>query len=237
MHHSHHHGDSKDSCCKSHKESKCCRSPDSASEEFEPIEDLHSSKEETLSISDEKNTAIDAANTSKEGDQDEFKDKYLRLLAENENMRRRFQRESQESIRYAAQKIILDLLDPFDNFEKALSHAGHSSSEEVRNWAIGFKMIHQQFKDWLNAQGVHSFVSKDQPFSAQLHEAVETVATNQVREGTIMEEYAKGYKMHDRVLRPAKVSIAKPLSTNAQSVTEAESDLDDDELSSNNHNI
>jgi molecular chaperone GrpE len=139
----------------------------------------------------------------------DFKDKYLRLLAENENLRRRLQKESQDSIKYAVQKVILEFLDPYDSFEKALYHAGYSPSEEVRNWAIGFKMIHQQFKDWLGSQGVHSFVSEKQQFNPQLHEAVEVIESREVRDGYILKELTKGYKIHDRVLRPSKVAIAK----------------------------
>lgn len=142
-------------------------------------------------------------------EQDEFKDKYLRLLAENENLRRRLQKESQESIKFAVQKVILEFLDPYDSFEKALFHAGYSPSEEVRNWAIGFKMIHQQFKDWLVSQGVHSFVSEKQHFNPQLHEAVEMIESHEVPDGYILKELSKGYKIHDRVLRPSRVAIAK----------------------------
>lgn len=214
-----------DHCCKSQQgaydlDKDCCRE-----EQSECCSQQNSFSHEPCG-SQKDSSEVKSQPTTDE----EYKEKYLRLLAENENTRRRVQRESQEAIRYAAQKIILDLLDPFDNFEKALYHAGYSPSEDVRNWAIGFKMIHQQFKEWLSAQGVHSFVSKGQPFNAQLHEAVETVATQQAREGTVIEEYTKGYKMHDRVLRPAKVSIAKPHSSTDESLDDAEAELSPQEL-------
>lgn len=171
---------------------------------------------------------------SEKADEIDYKDKYLRLLAESENLRRRLQKESQDSIKFAVQKVIVEFLDPYDSFEKALFHAGYSPSEEVRNWAIGFKMIHQQFKDWLHSQGVHSFVSKNQAFNPQLHEAVETIETHQFPEGHILEELSKGYKIHDRVLRHSKVTIAKANTPSQQSknlINEAESDILDEENS------
>lgn len=177
------------------------------------------------------NTPPEQATTAGPSNHEEdYKDKYLRLLAENENLRRRLQRESQEAIRFATQKVILDLLDPYDNFEKALFHAGYSPSEEVRNWAIGFKMINQQFKDWLNSQGVYSYPSKGEVFNPELHEAVEMIPTHDRREGTIIDEFSKGYKMHDRVLRHAKVAIATKVENNDELALEAEKELSDDEL-------
>lgn len=166
----------------------------------------------------------------------DYRDKYLRLLAESENLRRRLQKESQESIKFAVQKVVLEFLDPYDNFEKALYHAGYSPSEEVRNWAIGFKMIHQQFKDWLNSQGIHSFVSEGQLFNTQLHEAVEIVNSREVPEGYILKELSKGYKIHDRVLRPSKVTIAKHCEDENDLVDAAESDVDS-QTSSNTNEI
>lgn len=158
--------------------------------------------------------------------ENDYKDKYLRLLAENENLRRRLQKESQDSIKFALQKVIVELLEPYDSFEKALFHAGYSPSEDVRNWAIGFKMIHQQFKDWLSSQGVHSFASKGQSFNAQLHEAVEAIATDKFPEGHVLEELSKGYKIHDRVLRHAKVTIAKSSTASIDDlINDAESDV------------
>lgn len=168
--------------------------------------------------------------TSKE---DDFKDKYLRLLAETENFRKRVQKDSQDAIRAATQRVILDLLEPYENFEKALQFATESQSDEVRNWALGFKMIHQQFRDWLHAQGVHSFVSKGEKFNTQLHEAVEVKVSPDVAEGIVLEELYKGYKINDKVLRPSKVIIAGRIKEDKEALESAESDLNDDELSTN----
>ena len=83
----------------------------------------------------------------------DYKDKYLRLLADAENARKRLQKEKQEISRYAIEGLIVDFLHPLDNFENALRFA-QDMSEEVKNWAYGFQMILAQFKDVLNQNGI-----------------------------------------------------------------------------------
>ncbi len=137
----------------------------------------------------------------------EWKDKYFRALAEIENSRKRLQRDKVESQSFAIQNVLVDLLQPIDHFEKALMHA-ENTTPEVKNWAIGFEMILQTMRQVLEDHGAQSFSSKGQQFDPHLHEAVETVPTSDVPEGTILEEFQKGYKMAGRIIRPAKVKVA-----------------------------
>lgn len=154
----------------------------------------------------------------------DYKAKYLRLLAENENLVRRVRKEGRDSTRFALQKLILDLLIPLDQFEMALGHAENNPSEEVKNWAIGFKMISKQFQEWLSAQDVYRFNSLGQQFDPQLHEASEMVETEKEKEGTIMKELLRGYKMGETVLRPARVVVAqKPQKEKNAEANDAES--------------
>lgn len=153
---------------------------------------------------------------------EEYREKYLRLLAENENLLKRLRKESKDSIRLATQKIILDLLLPLDQFENALMHANTNPSEDVQNWALGFKMIQKQFKEWLSSQNVHSYVSRGELFNPALHEAVEMIASSEYREGIVIKELVKGYKMGDYVLRPAKVVVAKAPTPSKESQSDAE---------------
>lgn len=180
-----------------------------------PEEELGRTPEEVKGDSprDQNESSQDATEAQTEGKAEEsdeaYREKYLRLLAENENQMRRLRKESRHSTQIAISKVILDLLQPLDYFESALYHAKVSPSEDVQNWALGFKMIHKQFKEWLSSQGVHSFVSRGENFSPALHEAVEMVEDSNYREGTVIKELAKGYKMHDQILRAAKVVVAK----------------------------
>lgn len=137
----------------------------------------------------------------------EYKDKYLRLLADIENSRKRMQKERQEMTKFALENLIIDFLRPLDNFENALKFS-QNMSEEVKNWAFGFQMILSQFKDILVENGVQPIDSLGSLFDPHNHEAVETAESDKPS-GTILEEYVKGYKMGDRTIRPARVKVAK----------------------------
>lgn len=146
----------------------------------------------------------------------EYKDKYLRLLAEMENTRKRMQKEKQETSRFSVENVISEFLSPLDNFENALGFAENMSGE-VRNWALGFNMILNQFKEVLNSHGVSAFKSEGTPFDPHKHEAVETEETDKAPEGTVLQEFVRGYKSGDRTIRPARVKVAKaPIQKNQE---------------------
>jgi|688.fasta_scaffold10538_6 molecular chaperone GrpE len=149
----------------------------------------------------------------------EFKDKYQRALAESENARKRLQREKQEMIQYALQNVFIDFLNPIDHLENALKYADQAS-EEVKHWALGFQMIANQFKDVLSNHGVITFQCEGNAFDPQRHEAVEMIETTDHKPGTIVKESLRGYKMGDKTIRPAKVTVAKAPSSNENNKTQ-----------------
>lgn len=136
------------------------------------------------------------------------KDKYLRVLAESENARKRLHKEKQETIQYALQNVIVDFLNPIDHMENALKFA-QQMSDDVKHWAAGFQMILTQFKDVLSNNGVAPFASEGMPFDPHRHEAVETIETDDCAPGTVVEESLKGYVMGDKTIRPARVKVSK----------------------------
>lgn len=136
------------------------------------------------------------------------KAKYLRSLAELENTRKRMQKERQEMTKFAVDTVITDFLEPLDSLEKALSYT-EQMSPETRNWAMGFQMILTQLSDILTQHGVLPFESIGHQFDPHLHEAVAVEETEAVQEGRILEQFARGYKSADRILRPARVKVAK----------------------------
>lgn len=138
---------------------------------------------------------------------EEYKDKYLRLLAEMENTRKRLQKEKLEMTRFSVENVLLEFLTPIDNLENALKFTQGLSAETL-NWVRGFDMILNQFKEVLTQNGVHSFDSLGKQFDANLHEAVE-VEQSEKEEGSILQEYIKGYKSAQRTLRPARVKVAQ----------------------------
>ena len=138
----------------------------------------------------------------------ECQEKYLRMLAESENARKRMQKERQEMTKYAVENVLAEFLHPIDSFEKALQFA-ESMSPEVKNWAIGFEMLLNQFKHILSQHGVQEYHSVGKSFDPHLHEAVEMVVTTEYPPGVIVEEFVRGYKVGDRPIRVARVKVAK----------------------------
>lgn len=138
----------------------------------------------------------------------ECQDKYVRLLAESENARKRMQKEKLDFAKFGVEKVINEFLHPLDSFEKALKFA-ESMSDEVKNWAIGFEMILGQFKQVLNGHGATEYESQGKHFDPHWHEAVEVVETNEYEPGIIIQEFVRGYRIGDRPIRVARVKVAK----------------------------
>ncbi|MEI6531775.1 MAG: nucleotide exchange factor GrpE [Chlamydiota bacterium] len=142
--------------------------------------------------------------------EEDFKDKYLRVLAESENMRKRLQKDKLDAVLYAEAELLADILQPIDNMENALRFA-KDAAPEVRNWALGFEMILGQLKEVLVGHGVSPIDSIGKIFDPHLHEAVEALETEEAAPGTILAEFARGYRMGTKVLRPARVKVAQEI--------------------------
>ena len=138
----------------------------------------------------------------------EMKDKYLRALADGENARKRLAKEKQDVISFGIESTICDFLPAIDSFENALRFAD-AASGEVKNWAIGFQMILSQFRQVLQNYGITPFQSEGVQFDANFHDAVESIETADVPEGTILKEFTKGYRSAVRTIRPARVQVAR----------------------------
>lgn len=144
--------------------------------------------------------------TALQAELSEIKQRYQFALAEGENMRKRLLNEQRELLQRAKESLILDLLAPIDCFEQALSYEGQMS-DEVKQWAVGFKMILSQFHQFLAQSQVTSFAPLGELFDPAYHEAVEVIEGE--KEGEIVEVIVKGYKVGQKVLRPAKVKVVK----------------------------
>lgn len=155
-------------------------------------------------ISKENDCVVESSSPEEEN----YQEKYLRLLAETENMRKRMYKEKQEMTRFAIENILEEILMPIDMLENALGFS-EQMSPETRNWAKGFEMILAQFKDILLSHNVVSFHAMGELFDPHKHEAVEIEETKECAEGTILHEFVKGYKSGDRTLRAARVKVAK----------------------------
>lgn len=138
----------------------------------------------------------------------DFKDKYFRALAEMENVKKRLIQEKKDVIAYSISNIVEDMLGPIDNLENALGFTDNLS-EEMKTWAVGFKMILDQFKSALENHGITCYESVGKAFDPHYHEAVELVETDAHDDGIIIEELMKGYRHDKRIVRVAKVKVAK----------------------------
>lgn len=137
-------------------------------------------------------------------ERDALLDRVARLQAEFDNARKRAMREQQEFREYATADVIRNILPILDSFERALKAGGESG--EFRN---GIDLIYRQFQDALVKTGVQPIAAVGQVFDPRIHEAVEMVDTTEVPDHQVMDEFQRGYKYKERLLRPAMVRVAR----------------------------
>jgi molecular chaperone GrpE len=139
-------------------------------------------------------------------DKAQLYDQLLRRQAEFENYRKRVERERAESFHRSRAEVLLELLPVIDNFDRALSSldAG-GDAESLRQ---GVELIHRQLSDALVKFGLEPVPAVGEAFDPHLHEAVTTEHSSEHEENTVIEEFQKGYKLGDKLLRPAKVKVA-----------------------------
>ena len=137
-----------------------------------------------------------------------LQDKYLRLAAEFENYKRLAQREQREVLRFANEHILREVLPVLDNLERAIECS--KGSQERDALVQGVELTLKQFLETLTKFGVRPVASVGQAFDPAYHQAVSQVQSSSAPSNTVMEEYQKGYLLHDRVVRPAMVAVAIP---------------------------
>lgn len=143
---------------------------------------------------------------------EEWKDKCLRVAADLDNYRKRVTREKVEHTKYAAQHLLMRLLPIIDNFELALQHAeppDATNASAARQFIDGLKMTLSQMHALLRDSGVEIVNAEGQTFDPQLHEAVSHLESDQHAAGAVMQQLRKGYRLHERLLRPATVVVSK----------------------------
>jgi molecular chaperone GrpE len=141
----------------------------------------------------------------------ELNDQLLRKAAEFENFRKRMSRDKEDSIRYANAALLNDVLPVIDDFERAIQSA--ADSKDFDAFHTGVSMIEKQMVNMLERNwGLKRFSANGEPFDPEKHEAIAVEDTDQHDSEVVLEDYQKGYFLHDRVLRPAKVKVARPVS-------------------------
>ncbi len=146
-----------------------------------------------------------------------LQDQYLRERAELENFKRRLQKDKAEALRYATEPVLRDLLGVIDNLERALKAAREAATREggapsgpLAALLTGVEMVVAQFSDVLGRHGVARVSSRNEAFDPAHHEALAQVESHEHPAGTIVEEHTAGYRLHDRLLRAAQVTVTRP---------------------------
>jgi molecular chaperone GrpE len=137
---------------------------------------------------------------------EDWKDKYLRLLAEIENTKKRIAKKLEIELKEQTSAILLDMLPLGDNLERTLSYAKKSGDEEL---ARGLEITLKAFREAMAKHGVSMIEARGKLFNPDLHEAVSAFHTPQYKDGTILKVEQTGYLLNGQVLRPAKVIIAR----------------------------
>jgi molecular chaperone GrpE len=137
---------------------------------------------------------------------DALEDGILRAKADYQNLQRRSAAERLDAVRYANAELMRSLVAVADDFERALeSCRKHESAEAI---AKGVQIVYDHFTKALHDQGLEPIEALHRPFDPAVHEAMMQQPTQEQPPGTVVEEVAKGYRLHDRVIRPAKVVVA-----------------------------
>ncbi|MFC7320933.1 nucleotide exchange factor GrpE [Halobacillus campisalis] len=176
-------------------------------EEQEIIDHLNDENDEEQTTDEnqaevvEEDSEIDQIRKEKE----EVHNRLLRLQADYDNFRRRTQKEKEADRKYKAQSLVEELIPVLDNFERALQV--EVEGDAAQNFASGMKMVYDQFQAALDKEGVEEIPAKGEEFDPHLHQAVMQVEDENFESNVVVEQLQKGYRLNDRVIRPAMVKV------------------------------
>lgn len=145
---------------------------------------------------------------SKAAKAEEHWDRLLRVTADFDNYKKRAARERQEAVKFANESLLEKLIPVLDNFDMALAAANNPQST-LESLRTGISMIHSQLKSVMLESGLEEIDASEQPFDPNWHEAVSQRESADEPEGKVLQQLRKGYKLRDRLVRPASVVVAK----------------------------
>ncbi len=146
----------------------------------------------------------ETADTEATKEEEELNTRYLRLAADFQNYKRRVEKEKGDIYAYANEKIVIELLDVIDNFERALEH-----SNENESFSEGMNLIFKQFRGVLEKSGVEEINALGEDFDPNFHHAVLTENSAEHESGKVTQVLQKGYLLNKKVIRPAMVKVAE----------------------------
>ncbi len=166
-----------------------------------------SSKASASGMVDDRISALEAQLAQTKAELEKFRDLALRASADLDNYRKRMSKEREEAIKFANSSFLERLIPILDNFEFGLE-AARSASSPV-SILEGMKMVQKQIQDFLSSAGIEMIDATGQHFDPQLHEAISQEESKQVPDGIVIRQLRRGYKLRDRLIRPANVVVSK----------------------------
>lgn len=149
------------------------------------------------------------AETEAEKKEEDFKEKYYYLAAEMDNMRKRFFKEKENILKYGSEKLLSSLIEVVDNLDRTIDALDGEKDKKIKNIVSGVDMVRVQFLDILSKNGLLEVESIGKIFDPNFHEAMAEQSVKGKKDQEIISEYQKGYVLNGRLLRAAKVIIAK----------------------------
>jgi molecular chaperone GrpE len=143
----------------------------------------------------------------------EYEDRYLRLAADFENYKRHKTQELSDRSRYASEDAARALLPVLDNLRRAVEHAPEAGTEDF--FVNGLHLVVREFETALERLGITPVKAVGEPFDPAVHEAVQGEESTEVDRDTVTAELVRGYRLHDRLIRPAMVRVAHPSTASA----------------------
>lgn len=172
----------------------------------EVVEEANEVEQELVDeVIDNEDETVDSEFEALKQEKDDLYHRLLRVQAEYDNFRKRTQKEKEADRKYKSQSIVTELLPVVDNFERALQV--EVKDESAKSVVEGLNMVYRQLKDALQKEGVEEIKTEGEVFDPHLHQAVMQVEDEQYESNTVVEELQKGYKLKDRVIRPAMVKV------------------------------
>jgi len=168
-----------------------------------------------------------------------LKDEKIRLLAEMENLRKRFDREKIDSIKFGSINFARDILSPGDNLERALSaiNKEEEHSDSIKNLIEGLLMVKKELSSALEKNGITKIDTLNKKFDPNLHQAMMEIENNELDEGVVVQEIQTGYMMYDRLLRPAMVGVSKKTKQESESARDQDSKSDKKNIEKDPENL
>ena len=147
-------------------------------------------------------------------ERDQYKELYLRTLADFDNYRKRVQSDWQKAVEFAAERLVYELLPVLDNFQRALEAA--EQTQNLSSFVQGVRMIYTQMLQTLQREGLHPIDPQNEPFNPRYHEAVDTVESEEAEPNRVVQVLERGYLFKGKLLRPAKVIVSRTPQTVGQ---------------------